>query len=43
MLNGDSVNRKGIYPPIPENGKVKLLSMEDLDTKSVAEKKKEYQ
>jgi len=41
--NGESVNRKGVYPPIPEIDKVKLLDMEDFDTKAFAEKKKEYQ
>ena len=41
--NGESVNRKGVYPPIPEIDKVKLLDMEDFDTKGFAEKKKEYQ
>lgn len=41
--NGESVNRKGVYPPIPEIDKVKLLDMEDFDTKGFAEKRKEYQ
>ncbi len=41
--NGESVNRKGVYPPIPEIDKVKLIDMEDFDTKGFAEKKKEYQ
>ncbi len=38
--NGESVNRKGAYPPIPEIDKVKLLDMEDFDTKGFAERKK---
>jgi iron(III) transport system substrate-binding protein len=41
--NGESVNRKGVYPPIPEIEKVKLIDMEDFDAKGFAEKKKEYQ
>lgn len=41
--NGESVNRQGVYPPIPGIDKVKLLDMEDFDTKGFAEKKKEYQ
>jgi iron(III) transport system substrate-binding protein len=41
--NGESVNRKGVYPPIPDIDKVKMLDMEDFDTKGFAEKKKEYQ
>ncbi|HEY7166547.1 MAG TPA: extracellular solute-binding protein [Candidatus Binatia bacterium] len=41
--NGESVNRQGVYPPIPEIDKVKLLDMDDFDAKGFAEKKKEYQ
>jgi hypothetical protein len=41
--NGESVNRKVVYPPTPEIDKVKLLDMEDFDTKGFAETKKEYQ
>lgn len=41
--NGESVNRKGVYPPIPEIDKVKLLDMENFDAKGFAEKRKEYQ
>jgi len=41
--NGESVNRKGVYPPIPEIEKVKVLDMEDFDAQGFAEKKKEYQ
>jgi hypothetical protein len=41
--NDGSVNRKGVYPPIPEIDNVKLLDVEDSDTKGFVEKKKEYQ
>jgi iron(III) transport system substrate-binding protein len=41
--NGESVNRKGVYPPIRDIDKVKVLDTEDFDTKGFAEKKKEYQ
>ncbi len=41
--NGESVNRKGVYPPIPEIEKVKVIEMEDFDTNGFAEKRKEYQ
>ena len=41
--NGESVNRKGVYPPIPEIDKVKLLEMEDLDAKGFADRRREYQ
>lgn len=41
--NGESVNRKGVYPPIPAIEKVKLIDMEDFDAQGFAEKKKEYQ
>jgi hypothetical protein len=41
--NGESVNRKGVFPPIPDIDKVKLHDMEAFDIKELAEKKKEYQ
>jgi hypothetical protein len=41
--NSESVKRKGVYPPAPEIDKVKLLDMEDFDTKGFAEKKNEHQ
>jgi ABC-type Fe3+ transport system substrate-binding protein len=41
--NGESVNRKGVYPPIPDIEKVKVIEMEDFDTNGFAEKRKEYQ
>jgi iron(III) transport system substrate-binding protein len=40
---GEFVNRKGIYPPLPDADKVQFVEMEDLDSKKFAEKKKEYQ
>ena len=40
--NGESVNRKGVYPPLPEIEKVKMLDMEDFDAKGFGAKKKEY-
>jgi len=41
--NGESVNRKGVYPPIPDIEKVKVIEMDDFDTNGFAEKRKEYQ
>ena len=41
--NGESVNRQGVYPPIPDIEKVKVIGMEDFDTNGFAEKRKEYQ
>jgi hypothetical protein len=40
---GEFVNRKGIYPPIPDADKIQFVEMYDLDAKQFAEKKKEYQ
>ena len=40
---GEFVNRKGIYPPLPDADKVQFIEMHDLDAKQFAEKKKEYQ
>jgi len=40
---GEFVNRKGVYPPLPDAEKIQFVEMVDLDTKSFAEKKKEYQ
>jgi iron(III) transport system substrate-binding protein len=39
---GEFVNRKGVYPPLPDADKVQFVEMVDLDTKGFAEKKKEY-
>lgn len=40
---GEFVNRKGIYPPLPDADKVQFVEMYDFDAKQFAEKKKEYQ
>lgn len=40
---GEFVNRKGIYPPLPDADKIQFVEMYDLDAKQFAEKKKEYQ
>ena len=40
---GEFVNRKGVYPPIPDADKIQFVEMVDLDRKQFAEKKKEYQ
>ena len=40
---GEFVNRKGIYPPLPDADKIQFVEMYDLDSKRFAEKKKEYQ
>jgi iron(III) transport system substrate-binding protein len=39
---GEFVNRKGVYPPIPDADKIQFVEMVDLDKKGFAEKKKEY-
>ena len=28
--NGEFVNRKGVYPPVPDDGKIKFVEMDDL-------------
>ena len=40
---GEFVNRKGIFPPLPDAEKLKFVPMDRLDAKAYAEKKKEYQ
>ena len=40
---GEFVNRKGIYPPLPDADKIQFVEMYDLDSKRFAETKKEYQ
>ena len=40
--NGEFVNRKGVYPPLPDAEKIQFVQMIDLDEKGYAEKKKEY-
>ena len=39
---GEFVNRKGVFPPLPDADKIQFVEMIDLDTKSFSEKKKEY-
>jgi iron(III) transport system substrate-binding protein len=39
---GEFVNRKGVYPPLPDADKIQFVEMLDLDKKAFAEKKKEY-
>jgi iron(III) transport system substrate-binding protein len=40
---GEFVNRKGVYPPLPDADKIQFVEMVDLTSKQFAEKKKEYQ
>jgi iron(III) transport system substrate-binding protein len=40
---GEFVNRKGVYPPLPDADKIEFVEMVDLDKKQFAEKKKEFQ
>lgn len=40
---GEFVNRKGVYPPLPDADKVQVVEMVELDKKGFAEKMKEYQ
>ena len=39
---GEFVNRKGVFPPLPDADKIQFVEMVDLDEKGFAEKKKEY-
>ncbi len=39
---GEFVNRKGVYPPLPDADKIQFVQLYDLDEKGFAEKKKEY-
>jgi iron(III) transport system substrate-binding protein len=39
---GEFVNRKGVYPPLPDADKIQFVEIVDLDAKGFAEKKKEY-
>ncbi len=39
---GEFVNRKGIYPPLPDADKIQFVEMVDLGTKEFKEKKDEY-
>jgi iron(III) transport system substrate-binding protein len=40
---GEFVNRKGVYPPLPDADKIQFVEMVHLNTKEFAAKKKEYQ
>jgi hypothetical protein len=39
---GEFVNRKGIYPPLPDADKIQVVQMDELDAAAFAEKGKEY-
>lgn len=39
---GEFVNRKGVFPPVPDAEKIQFVQMVHLNTKEFAEKKKEY-
>jgi iron(III) transport system substrate-binding protein len=39
---GEFVNRKGIYPPVPDADKIQFVEMDDLGEKLYAEKRKEF-
>jgi iron(III) transport system substrate-binding protein len=39
---GEFVNRKGIYPPLPDADKIQVVEMVDLDQRGFADKMKEY-
>src|SRR5918993_621956 len=39
---GEFVNRTGIYPPLPDAEKIQFVPMDKFDTKTYAEKKKEF-
>jgi iron(III) transport system substrate-binding protein len=39
---GEFVNRKGVYPPLPDADKIQFVEMVDLSTKEFKEKKQEY-
>lgn len=40
---GEFVNRKGIYPPLPDADKIQFVPMHDFSIKEYAEKRKEFQ
>src|ERR1051325_2225160 len=40
---GEFVNRKGIYPPLPDANKIKFVQMYQFEKKDFEEKQKEYQ
>lgn len=39
---GEFVNRKGVYPPVPDADKIKFVEMDDLGESFYAEKRKEF-
>lgn len=39
---GEFVNRKGVYPPVPDADKIQFVEMDDLGEKAYAEKRKEF-
>jgi len=39
---GEFVNRKGIYPPLPDADKIQFVPMDELSVKAYADKKNEY-
>ena len=39
---GEFVNRKGVYPPVPDAEKIQFVEMDDLGEKLYAEKRKEF-
>jgi len=39
---GEFVNRKGVYPPVPDADKIQFVEMDDLGEKVYAEKRKEF-
>ena len=40
---GEFVNRRGIYPPLPDADKIQVVEMVEMDKKAFAEKMREYQ
>ena len=40
--NGEFVNRKGIYPPLPGAERIQYVQMEVLEAKAFEDKKKEF-
>ena len=39
---GEFVNRKGVYPPLPDANKIQFVEMDELDKKGFTQKKDEY-
>jgi iron(III) transport system substrate-binding protein len=39
---GEFVNRKGVYPPLPDANKIQFVEMDELDKKGFEEKRDEY-